>query len=249
MMRGLIILCLLIPCRLFCQDIPQLLQEAQQLEAGFHEQEAFAKYAAVLKIQPNSLVALCKCSELSSRIGARQPEKEKKAEYFNAAKSYADAALKVNPNYSDANFVMAFALGRLSLFSSGKQKVVLVKDIKAYADKSVREDPNNFKPYHVLGKWNYEVSNLNFAERSFARMFFGGLPSASLDESIRNFEKSLALNPAFLLNYLELARAYERNDQNNKGIAILHAMLKMPNAMLDDTRVKREGNELLQKLQ
>ena len=249
MTRLIVALLLLFPSQIFCQDVATLISQAQQLETGFHESEAFLKYVAVLKEQPNNLIALCKCSELCSRIGARQPEKEKKAEYFKAAKAYAVSALRVNPDYSDANFSMAFAIGRISIFSSGREKVALVKDIKAYADKSVREDPANFKPYHVLGKWNYEVSNLNVAERSIARMFFGGLPAASLSDCIYNFEKSLSLKPDFLLNYLELARAYQRNNEKTRAIAILHSMLRLPNAMLDDTRVKREGNALLLKLE
>jgi tetratricopeptide (TPR) repeat protein len=249
MIRLLTILMLAFPIRSPSQDVGGMLKEAQQLEAGFHENEAFLKYAAILRIQPANIIALCKCSELCSRIGARQPDKEKKGAYFRAAKSYAAAALRVNPDYSEANFVMAFALGRLSLYSAGREKLSLVKDIKVYADRSVREDPGNFKPYHVLGRWNYEVSNLSFTDRSIARWFYGGLPPASLKDAIINFEKSLSLKPSFLLNYLELARAYERNDEKKKAIALLNTMLQLPNGMLDDTRVKREGAEMLKKLQ
>src|ERR1700682_2631596 len=86
------------PCLLFSQDTGQLLKEAQLQESLFHENEAFLRYADILKKDPSNLVALWKCSELSSRIGARLPDKEKMRPYFFAARNYASAALSVNSN-------------------------------------------------------------------------------------------------------------------------------------------------------
>jgi tetratricopeptide (TPR) repeat protein len=232
------------PSFLFSQDTNTLLKEAEQQESLQHENEAFLKYAEVLKLQPANLAALCKCSELSSRLGARQQGKIRMQEYFTAARNYAVAALRVDPNSSEANFVMAFALGRVSLVAGTRDRIVLARDIKRYAELSIRLDPTNFKPYHVLGKWNYEVSNLNVAERSLARIIYGGLPPASLKQSIYYFEKSRSLNPAFLLNYLELARAYHRNGEDEKALGQLRLLLTLPNMIYDDTRVKATAREL-----
>jgi hypothetical protein len=248
MIRYLLILMLVLPYENFDQDVNAMLREAQQLESAFKENESFAKYSEILKLQPKNLTALCKCSELCSRIGNRQKEKGKKIDYFRAAKTYASAALRVNSNNSEANFVMAFALGRQTLISSGKERIAAVKDIRYYADLSIREDPDNFKPYHVLGKWNYEVSNLSLTERSLAKWIFGGLPKASLRDAIVDFERSLSLQPSFLLNYLELGRAYSRNNERRRAIEILEKMLTLPNMMLDDTRIKEEGRQMLSEL-
>src|ERR1700722_4734250 len=109
MLRLLTLLFIGFPCLLFSQDINQLLKEAQQQESLLHENEAFLKYAEVVKQDPGNLVALCKCSELSSRIGARQVDKEKMRPYFIAARNYATSALRVNQNSSEANCAMALA--------------------------------------------------------------------------------------------------------------------------------------------
>src|SRR5712675_777714 len=182
MLRWLTLLFIVFPCLLFSQDINQLLKEAQYQESLFHENEAFLRYADILKRDPNNLVALWKCSELSSRIGARQADKEKKRPYFLAAKNYATVAMRVNPNSTDANYAMSLALGRVSLLAGTRERVMLAKDVKYYAENAIRMDPNNFRAYHILGRWYYDVSNLNLAEKSFARIFYGKLPSASLDE-------------------------------------------------------------------
>ena len=122
---------------------------------------------------------------------------------------------------------------------------MLARDVKAYAETAVRLDPNNFRAWHILGKWNYEISNLNFAERSFARVFYGKLPPASLDDAIRDFDKSRSLFPGLLLNYLELAKSYHRKDQERKAIAYLHVLSGLPNLMYDDAHVKQLARQLL----
>lgn len=237
------------PSFLFSQDLNPLFKEARQQETAMHENEAFLKYAEILKQEPSNLISLCKCSELSSRIGARQSGKEKMEVYFKAARNYASAALGSNPNSSEANFVMALALGRLSLIAGTRERIILARDIKLYAEASIRLDPSNFKPYHVLGKWNFEVSDLNIAERSIAKIIYGGLPAASLKQSIYYFEKSRSLNPAFLLNYLELARAYHRNNENDKALNLLRNLLTLPNMIYDDARVKVTARQLLKEWQ
>jgi tetratricopeptide (TPR) repeat protein len=245
MIRFLYFSFLVLPLKILAQDVNLLLKEAQQQESALKETEAFQKYSQIVRIQPGHLVALCKCSELCSRIGNRQQSRSDKADYFRAARTYATAALRVNPGSSEANFVMAMAMGRLALISSGKEKLVAVNDIKQYAEKSIQLDPANFKPYHLMGKWNYEVSNLSLAERTLARWFFGGVPSGTIQESIRYYEKSRSLNPAFVLTYLELAKAYHRNDQRNKAMELLATMMPLPNNSCDDPRIKEEGRQLM----
>jgi tetratricopeptide (TPR) repeat protein len=245
MLRLLIFFTMGLPCRLLSQDAGILLKEAQQQEILLHESEAFLKYAEVLKKDPVNLLALWKCSELSSRIGARQPDKDNMRPYFIAARNYATAALRVNSNSSEANCAMSLALGRVSLISGTRERVMLAKDVKYYAENAIRLDPTNFRAYHILGRWNYDVSNLNMAEKSFARVFYGKIPDASLEQAIYDFEKSRALNPGFILNYYELARSYHRMDENKKAIANLRILLGLPNLIYDDTRIKTIARQLL----
>jgi tetratricopeptide (TPR) repeat protein len=245
MLRLLTFLFLFSPFLLFSQDTDQLIKDAQLQESLFHENEAFLKYTEVLKKDPVNLLALWKCSELCSRIGARQPDKEKMRPYFMAARNYAVSALRVNPVSSEANCAMAFALGRVSLVSGTKERVMLAKDVKHYAEYAIHLDPANFRAYHILGRWNYEVSALNLAEKSFARIFYGKIPSGTLEEAIYDFEKSRSINPAFILNYLELARSYHRTGEDKKAIANLRILLGLPNLIYDDTRAKSVARQLL----
>ena len=234
---------------IFAQDAGTYMKEAVQLEASFKDAEALNKFLQVLSVEPNNLQALCKTSELYNRLGKRQPTKDKQKQYYRYALSYAKKALALNSSSPDANFVMAGAMGRMAMISSGDDRIKAVKDIKYYADRCVQLDPSNYKGMHVLGKWHYEVSDLNAFERWLVRVTYGGLPAASLDEAIRYYEKSIQINSGFLLNYLELAKAYKRKSNNPKAIALLQAVLKMPSVISDDAQVKSEAAKLLKSIE
>ncbi|MBL0056817.1 MAG: hypothetical protein IPP31_11680 [Chitinophagaceae bacterium] len=227
------------------QDITQLLKEAYQFEAQPNEKMALAKYKEVLKLQPIHLFALCRSSELCSRIGKRETNPQLRSDYFEAAKTYAGIALKVKPDDSEANCVMAIALGRNSMTKSGKDKINNAKDIKGYLDKSLKGDPQNFKAWHVLGRWHFEISNLNVFERAAVNLLYGGMPDASLAESIRCFEKTRSLAPGFILNYYEMARAYYDHRETAKAKDCINTMLNLPNQTEDDPVIKENGRRLL----
>ena len=242
---GLLLL-LILPFENNAQDINGLLKDAQQLESVFKEPEALQKYLDVVRTQPNNLTALIKISELYSILGKHQGTKDKQKEYYRNARVYAQKALAVNANSSDANVVMALAMGRMALISSGDDKIKAVKDVKTYSEKGVQLDPNNYKAYHLLAKWNYEVSDLNSVEKWLVKVAYEALPKASLDDAIKYYEKSRQLNPAFLLNYMELAKSYHRKDNDKKAVELLETMLKMPVKMSEDNNIKAKGRKLLE---
>ncbi len=251
-MRAGIFMCIFLLgtlASLQAQDFASLLKEAERNEAIPNEKEALHKFKEALKLQPANLYALTKCSELCSRIGAREKEENMRNSYNNAAIIYAKTALKLYPNDDESHVAMGIAVGRTVLAKSGKDKIAAVKEIRQYAEMAIKINPNNFKAWHILGKWNYEVSNLSVIERTAARVFFGGLPQASFKASIEAYEKAKILNPNFALNYLELARAYNKINKKEKAIPLLKTVLQLPVSTEDDPRIKIEAAELIKSWQ
>ncbi len=239
---------LLFSYTLNAQDVNTLIKEGEQFEASMNDEQAIIKYKEALKLQPGNLYIICKCSELCSRIGGRnKDDKMKMIDYYTAAKVYADKAVQLDSKSSEANFVMAMIIGRTAMLKAGKEKLNSVKEIKKYAELAIKYNPDNFKAWHVLGKWFYEISILNFFERATAQIFYGTLPKASINDAISAFEKSKELNPAMLLNYLELAKAYKKNSEDGKAELLLKTMLKLPLKNEDDPRIIAEGTALLKK--
>jgi tetratricopeptide (TPR) repeat protein len=228
------------------QDIDSIIKEADRLEAMPDEKAALAKFKEALRLKPIHLHALSKSSELCSRIGQRQTNAALRDDYYKAAKTYAATALMIDSTNSEANTSMAIMLGRSTLTKSGKEKVVSAKDLKKYVEVAIKNNPNNFLAWHVLGRWHYEISNLNVVERAAVKVFYGGFPPSSLKEGIKAFEKAQSLTPGFILNYLELAKAYNRNNQKDKAKSLLAVMLLLPNHTEDDPAIKETGKKLLE---
>ncbi len=227
------------------QDINALLKEGYRLETIPSEKASFLKFKEVLKLNATNIYALNKCSELCVRIGQRETNKKLRDDYYLAAKIYAQTALKIDPSNSDANCAMAMSLGRSSMSKNGKEKISTAKEIKKYIDIALKNDPQNYKAWHVLGRWHYEISNLNVLETTVVKVIYGGLPSSSLRESINSFEKAHAIRPEFILNYLEMAKAYKENNKKDKAIAYINLMLTLPVHTEDDPMIKEKGRKLL----
>jgi tetratricopeptide (TPR) repeat protein len=246
-MKHFLFLCLTTLSFLYpvAQDVDALIKEADRLEAIPDENAAFEKFKEALKINPTNMHALSKCSELCSRIGKRQKDDKLRDNYYAAAKIYAETALKIDPVNYEASCSMAIALGRSTMSKSGKEKMLNAKEIRKYVDISIKSNPNYFLSWHVLGRWHYEISSLNFFEKAAVNIFYGGLPSSSFKESIAAFEKSQSLTSGFILNYFELAKAYHKNDENQKAVSILKNMLTMPNHTEDDPGLKDAAKKLI----
>lgn len=231
---------------LFSQDTKALIKEADRLEAIPNEIAAFLKFKEVVTKEPGNIYALSKCSELCCRIGKRQTDPKAKEDFYIAAKSFAEAAIKVDPTNSDANCAMAMALGHISMTKTNKEKIASARDLRKYVDLAIKANPNNFRAWHVLGRWHYEISNLSMFEKAAVKLLYGGMPAASLKSSIACFEKAKSLTgPGFVINYYELARAYYRDNQKTKAINTIKVMLTLPNNTEADAGIKEEGKKLL----
>ncbi len=227
------------------QDVSKMIKEADRLEQLPDESAAFHKFKEVLKIQPLNIYAIVKCSELCSRIGKRQTIVAARDDYYSAAKTYAGIALKIDPNNSDANTAMAMVLGRSSMAKTGKEKIENAREVKRYVDIALKNNQQNFIAWHILGRWHYELNNLNMLEKAAVKLLFGGIPPASLKESIIAFEKVRALAPGFLLNYFEMAKAYKQYNNKSKAKEYLNTMMNLPNKTEDDPAIKENGRALL----
>ncbi len=230
-------------------DAPLLVKQGKDLLAQMKEEDALEKFKAALKSDPNNYEAAWNASLMCSRIGNRQTDDTKKREYFVTAKQYAVKSLKLNPTDAESNFVMAVAMGRMALISGSRDKVAASRDIKNYAELAIKYNPNHAGAWHVLGKWNFEVANLNFAERAVANSLFGGIPDGDINKSIECYIKAISLDANDILFYLDLAKAYQDNEANEKAIDALKKALALKPRFQDDASYLVQCKKLLEVIQ
>ncbi len=228
------------------QSFESLVQEGMRFELASNEKAALLKYREAQKIKPLDITVLCKCSDLSGNIGAYEKNNSLRDKYFETSLSFAKIACNNYPKSDEANVSMSIAMGRIALTKSGKDKIELVKGIKEYADNAIKINPNNAIAWHVLGKWNYEISNLNFIEKTAVKLIFGALPAASFQKSINAFEKAKKLSIGFMQNYLELAKAYKKTGQSKLAINNLNELIKLTPVSENDRIVLSEAKSILE---
>lgn len=233
----------------FAQTAEEMVDQAMQLEKQMKDAAALSLYKDALKVQPDNLAALTGASEVSAREGNRTTDKEEKGRFYTDAKAYAEQALKLAPENADANYVMALAIGRIALASGAKEKVTASREVKRYAELAIKFNPQHAKAYYLLGKWNYEVANMNTLEKAAAKMLFGGMPEASLQEAIANYEKCRRFDPSYLTNYPELAKAYKENDELEKSIEVLRKAVTLRPIYQDDLNIKSTCKKMLEDLE
>ena len=231
----------------FSQDVNALLKEANTAELLPNEGLALYRYKEILKTYPTNVIALSKASELCCRIGSREANTTTKEAWYKAALQYATKAVVVDPKSDVANVSMAMSLGKSSMNKSGKEKIKNAKLLKRHLDIALATNPSNYLALHILARWHYELSNISAVERTAAKIFVGTLPDASLKDAIRYFEKSRSITRNFILNNVELAKAYHENEQDDKAIAVLREVQTMPINTEDDPALKKVAQELIQK--
>ena len=234
----------------FAQDVNALLKEAVNFERTQKEDEALLTYQKVLQADRNNLQALIKSAALSCAVGARQADKKARLNYFNQAKGWADAALLIDSNSADANYVRAVVATRFADVETDNKKVVEnLRDVKAYADKALAIDPNHARANYVLGKWNFDMVNQAWAKRAALKLLHGGVQPASIENAFKYMEKARQLDQYYVLNYLDLAKAYKYDDKPAKAIEVLTKLVKLPTRTADDVSLKEEGRKMLNEMQ
>lgn len=235
---------------LHAQDVNVLLKEADNLEKTQKENEALEKYKAVLLQEPTNLKALVKSSELNASIGGRQNDKNTKRLYFETALAFANRAYMADSNQADASYAMAMASGKMTdVETENKKLVAYVRDVKKYTDKALAINSNHAKANYTMGKWNYEMANLSGLKKAAVKILYGGLPEGTLELAIQFMEKCKTLEPYFVANYLDLAKAYKDDHKPAQAIETLNRLVKLPTRTADDVALKAEGARLLASMQ
>ncbi len=232
------------------QDINILLKEADNFEKQLKETDALEKYKQILVIAPTNIKALVKAAELNVLLGGKEKDKNTKRLYFESANSFANRALQSDANSADANYAMAMAAGKLTDIETENKKIVaFVKDVKTYADKAIAINPNHAKANYTLGKWHYEMVTLSGFKKMAVKLLYGGLPEGDIEKAIVYMEKCKTIEPYFVPNYLDLAKAYKQARRPANAIEVLNKLVKLPNRSSEDILIKAEGTKLLESLQ
>jgi tetratricopeptide (TPR) repeat protein len=181
-------------------------------------------------------------------LGEIATEKKQKRRFYEEAMRYGEAAIAADSTLAVAYTWLAIAEGTTASVVGFKQRVKLSWQVRDHALRATELDPDNDVPYHVLGRWTFEVASIGGLKRTMANLFFGKLPEATYEESIEYFKRAIEIHD-LIHHRLELAKVYIKLGRVDEARATLeHALILEGEKRLDD-RYKSEARKMLAQLE
>lgn len=215
----------------------ELFTKAMALKAEQKFEESFDLFSQLLKKDSTNVDYLSNASYIYSKLGFRQPDEKTRNNYYRTAAYLAQKGISINKNSAPSHFSYVVAIGRLTEHASNKEKIANVKLIKSECDYILKLNPDHGGAWHVLGRWNREIANLNVFEKVAINTMFGGLPDGgSYDDAINCFIKAIQYEPRYIVHYYELALTYYQRNNDYKDKIAAKIWLQKGLALPEDKR-------------
>jgi tetratricopeptide (TPR) repeat protein len=224
------------------------IEQGDSFDRQFKSAQALAAYEKALATNPNDADLLRKISKQYVEMVLDAPSKKEKLRLAQLGYDIALQAKKLAPNDPEVRVTVAIAAGRLAFYSEPRRRLELSSVVKSESAKSVQLDPGFALGWHVLGRWNYEIANLNTVLRLAAEAVYGKMPSASNEEAIRCMTKAVELEPGNALFHAELGRAYLAAGRKDDAKRELQKSLTLPRRSRDAAGAQDRAKQALRGL-
>jgi tetratricopeptide (TPR) repeat protein len=226
----------------------ELVQQGAVFDRKLDAKEALTFYLPAEKLNPRNPHILVPIARQYRHLMTDAPTKQEKLRLGYIAMDYSKRACACGPRDAEAQLDLAITLGKMLPIMSAKEQVAASPQIKESVDKALALDPNNDTAWHILGRWNRVLAEVNKVKRAFAEMLYGGLPTGSLPDAEHAMQKAIELNPNRLMHYIELGRIYADMGRKDDARLYINKGLAMPGVEKDDTEMKQRGRDTLKKL-
>lgn len=246
---SILILSLLMPCLASLgESTDELMKQGDVYDQKFQPAEALDSYLPAEKLEPDNVNLLLRIARQYRHLmqdAAGVPEKLKLG---GIAKGYAERAVKLAPNESEAHLSVAISHAKMVPILGTRERLEASRHVKASVDKAIALDPKKDQAWHILGCWHQRLADIGAVKRAIALVVYGAVPAATNEDSIKCLQKAIELNPDNLIHYIELGRTYAQMGQTAEARKFIEKGLSMPNVGKDDPEMKRMGRETLEKL-
>ena len=254
-LQGPVFCCLLVLlCLAFsfaaaqAQNAAALIEKGGRFDEQLKEKEALECYLPANRLEPNNVDLLVRIARQYRHLMSDTTSKMEKLRLGNISLQYAQRAAALAPNDSEAQLSPAISYGKMLPYMTSKDQVAASPLIKAAVDRTLQLDPRNDTAWHILGRWNRVLANVNVVKRLLAKAVYGDLPVTTNEEAEKCLRKAIAINPNRLIHYIELGRIYAEMGRKEEARANILKGLSMPDKEKDDPEMKEIGRETLKKL-
>jgi len=225
-----------------------LVRQGEVADAQFDPEKALQFYLKASSERPKDPQVLLKIAKAysDSTIAISDPN-ESKLRIENALR-YAKRAAELDPRNPVALLSQAICYGKLGELSDIRKKIEYARLVKDYADRALAVDPDYAYAHDVLGQWEFEVAALGRTRQFLVTLIYGGLPPASTEESVRQLERAVQLEPNSATHRLALGFAYLANGESAKARQSFEQVLAMPRREIYDSDCQQQAERAIASL-
>ena len=231
------------------ESVDSLIAKGEPFDQQLQAEDALKYYLPALRMEPDNVDLLDKIARQYRHLLSDAPDKKEKLRLGHISLDYAEKAAALAPKNAEAQLSPAISYGKMLPYMSSGEQVDASPRIKAACDRTLELDPRNDNAWHILGRWNRVLADVNGVKRILAGVIYGKLPETSNEEAERCLEKAISLNPNRLIHYIELGHIYLQMGRKEEARQYIQKGLSMPNKEKDDPGMKEVGRELLAKLE
>lgn len=229
------------------EALASALDRVDSMRSAGNFQDALSRLEELRTEYGDNAEVLWRMSFTEVDIAKTLDEKEARGKRYQEALTFADAALVADSSNAHAHLAKAIAEGRIALDAGTKERVQRSRAVKRHADRAIELDPSLDGAYHTRARWHRGVADLGFFSRAIVKTVYGGLPEASFEQSVKDFQQAIELHDE-RLHRLELAKTYLKMDREEDARKELKKVLEMPAEDPFDPEYKEEAQTLLEDL-
>lgn len=231
------------------KNVDELLKQGDELIDKFNDKAALQSFQEAEKIAPDNWEVNWRLSRVYVNLANQMPtetdaQQDAQLAVYQKAYDYADKSVKEAPDKSVTYLRRAIASGKIALFKGVFSVAKVVNAAKDDLDKAIKlGNGGNFVQalcHYVLGRTHAKVSEKWKPARSIL-----GLGWGDLDTGILEYRYAIKLYPDFRMFYLDLGKAYIREDEYQKAREVLNKVAACTKRESDDDQRTAEAKKLL----
>src|SRR3982751_5250906 len=221
----------------------ELMAKGDQFDKQLKSTEALNYYLPASKLEPNNVDLLVRIARQYRHLMTETSSNKEKLRLGLISLESAQRAASLAPKNAEAQLSPAISYGKMLPYMSAKDQVTSAPKIKESVDRTLALDPQNDNAWHILGRWNRVLANVNVVKRVLAKALYGDLPVTTNEAAEKCLLKAIEINPNRLIHYIELGRIYAQMGRKADARELINKGLGMTEAEKDDPETKERGRE------
>lgn len=236
----------------FAQTVDELLKQGDKYATEFQNQNALDTYFKADKLSPNNWEVYWRLSRVYVYKAEKMPntngdQEDEQLAVYQKAYDYADKAVKLAPDKSVTFVRRAIANGKIALFKGVFSVAGVVNSVKSDCEKAIGLG-NGGSYVQALAHYILARTNAKVSEKWAPARAVLGLGWADIDVAINEYNIAIKLYPNFRMFYLDLAKAYIRQDEYSKAKENLNNVISSPKRDENDDEVLSEAKKLYEEI-